>query len=267
MKNKIILIVAAFFLMPAFAIAQHYGSFQKYWFIRDADTLPYRMLLPKNYDSSIQYPLILFLHGGGERGDNNTSQLNHGGKVFTSDSIMLNYPAIIIFPQCSKGSSWTKMRSQKDSVSKIRTYTFPKESRPKKDMELVMKLLPDVEKNYSVDTDRVYVSGLSMGGFGTYDIVNRMPQTFAAAVVMCGAGDLTTASNMKQTSWWLFNGEKDSTVFPVNARNMADALKKAGADIKLTIYPEIGHDCWNKAFIEPGLFEWMFKQKIKRSNK
>lgn len=267
MKNKIILIVVAFFLMPAFVIAQHYGKFQKYWFIRDADTLPYRLLLPAHYDSSKQSPLIIFLHGSGERGDNNSSQLNHGGNIFTNDSIMLNYPAIVVFPQCSKGSSWNKLRTLKDSASQIKTYTFPKNSQPKKDMELVMELLPDLEKSYSIDTNRIYVGGLSMGGFGTYDIVNRMPHTFAAAFVMCGAGDLTTAENMKETSWWLFNGEKDSTVFPVNARNMADALKKAGATVKLTIYPEIGHDCWDEAFKEPGLFEWIFEQKIKRDNK
>ncbi len=176
---------------------------------------------------------------------------------------MLNYPAMVVFPQCSKGSSWTNLRSYKDTVSKIRTYKFPKESPPKKDMHLVMELIDNLEKNYSIDTGRLYVGGLSMGGFGTYDIVNRMPRKFAAAFVICGAGDTSNAKNISQTSWWLFHGEKDSTVFPANSRAMEAALKNAGADVKLTIYPEDGHDSWDDAFKEPGLFDWMFEQKLK----
>ncbi|MBA2248595.1 MAG: prolyl oligopeptidase family serine peptidase [Chitinophagaceae bacterium] len=267
MKNKIISPIIFLFLLPGFVIAQRHGSFQKYWFIKDADTLPYRLLLPVDYspfDTLTRYPLIIFLHGGGEKGNNNESQLNHGGRIFTSDSIWRNYPAIVIFPQCSKGSSWNRTRAYVDTITKIKTYKYPKHSPPKKDMQLVMELIPDLEKNYLVDTGRVYVGGLSMGGFGTYDIVNRMPGTFAAAIVMCGGADTATAPNMKETSWWIFHGEKDSTVFPENGRMMAKALKKAGADVKLTIYPEDGHDSWDDAFKEPGLFEWMFSKKLKK---
>lgn len=264
MKSRKLLIFYCLFLIPAFVSAQHYGTFKKYWFVKDTDTLPYRMLLPARYSHLKQYPLIIFLHGGGERGNNNESQLNNGGTLFIKDSIMLNYPAIVVFPQCDKRSSWTNLISHKDSVSKIRTYEYPKVSPPKKDMRLVMELITDLKKISSIDTQRIYVGGLSMGGFGTYDIVNRMPETFAAAFVICGAGDTASAPNMKETSWWLFHGEKDSTVFPENSRMMEEALKKAGAEVKLTIYPDEGHDSWNDAFKEPGFFEWMFKKKLKK---
>lgn len=262
MKKGIVLFFSIFLVIPAITLAQHHGSFQKYWYVQESDTLPYRLLLPAKYNPRKKYPLILFLHGAGERGNNNESQLNNGGLLFVRDSIMLHYPAIVVFPQCAKHSSWANSNSQKDTVTKIRTYTFPKISEPKKDMKLVMELLAELSKDYSVDTTRLYVGGLSMGGFGTYDLVNRMPEKFAAAFVICGAGDTSNAKNMTRPSWWLFHGEKDSTVFPQNSRMMEEALKKAGADVKLTIYPEDGHASWNDAFKEPGLFEWMFKKKL-----
>ena len=128
-------ILACFFLIPSAVVAQHHGAFKKYWYIQESNTLPYRLLLPVRYTLAKKYPLILFLHGGGEKGNNNTSQLNHGGRLFVSDSIMLNYPAIVVFPQCAKHSSWTNFSSQKNTVSKIRTYTFPRGSAPKKGYE------------------------------------------------------------------------------------------------------------------------------------
>lgn len=262
MRSNFFFIVAAFCLLPVIATAQHHGSFKKFQFIQAEDTLPYSLLLPYRYDSFKKYPLLLFLHGSGERGDNNNSQLNHGGNLFTKDSIMENYPAIVVFPQCAVKSSWSDYTTHIDSASKLRIFEFPQNPPPKPDMALVMLLIKDLKQNFSIDTKRMYVGGLSMGGIGTYDIVNRMPKTFAAAFAICGAGNPATAKNMKKTSWWLFHGEKDSTVLPENSRIMASALKKAGAKVKLTIYPQDGHNSWDDAFIEPGLFKWMFAQKI-----
>ncbi|MDQ6844301.1 MAG: phospholipase, partial [Bacteroidota bacterium] len=109
MKNQITSFLLCLFLTPVIALAQHHGAFKKYWYVQEGDTLPYRLLLPAKYDSTEKYPLIIFLHGSGERGDNNTSQLNHGGSVFTNDSIMENYPAIVVFPQCRNRSTWANM--------------------------------------------------------------------------------------------------------------------------------------------------------------
>lgn len=262
MKSKIILI-AACFLSPVFVFAQHHGAFKKYEYVQGTDTLPYRLLLPAFYDPSKQYPLIIFLHGAGERGNNNESQLNHGGRVFKNDSIMLNYPAIIVFPQCSRHSAWGTARLKKDSATKRLLITYPKDLPPRKDMELVMDLIPELETNYPIDKERLYVGGLSLGGIGTYELVYRMPDTFAAAFVMCGAGDTANAKKMKETSWWIFNGQKDSAIYVEHAIAMSDALKSAGASVKLTVYPEDGHNCWDDAFIEPGLFDWMFEKKLK----
>ncbi len=249
-------------LLPTFAMAQHHGSFGKYWFIQDTDTLPYRLLLPVRYNPAKKYPLVIFLHGSGGRGNNNGSQLNNGGALFIKDSIMLNYPAIVVFPQCEARSSWNTVIMRRDTARKW-TYTFPKEAPPKRSLQLLMELIPELETNYAVDKQRLYVGGLSMGGMGTYELVDRMPDTFAAAFVICGTGDTGKVNEWKKTAWWLFHGQKDSTIYVTQAENMAEALKKAGADVKLTIYPEDGHASWDDAFKEPGLFEWMFEKKLK----
>ncbi|MEO6638690.1 MAG: dienelactone hydrolase family protein [Ginsengibacter sp.] len=265
MKNKILLI-AACFLLPALVSAQHHGAFQKYQYIQGSDTLPYRLLLPASYnhfDTTTKYPLIIFLHGSGERGNNNTSQLNHGGRLFTNDSIMLNYPAVVIFPQCAARSRWSNFRMHKDTVTKIPSITFPLDLPPTKDMELLMQLIAEVDTTYYIDTQRIYVGGLSLGGMGTYDIVYRNPGKFAAAFPICGAEDPEVAKNMTGTAWWIFHGQKDSGVSVKYAQAMDSALKKEGVDVKLTIYPEAGHNSWDDAFKEPGLFDWMFEKKLK----
>ena len=261
MKTRILLILITFALVPV-TFAQHHGTFRPYWFTRGSDTLPYRMLLPARYSPIQKYPLVIFLHGSGGRGDNNGSQLNNGGSVFIRDNIMLNYPAIVVFPQCAKRSSWTTTIMRRDT-SKKWTYTFPDNADPRKDLQLVMDLIADLETNYPIDKERVYVGGLSMGGMGAYELVHRMPNTFAAAFIICGAANTKNAKDMKQTAWWLFHGQKDSTIYVEQAEAMEAALKKAGADVKLTIYPEDGHDSWDDAFKEPGLFAWMFEQKLK----
>ena len=265
MKNKIILI-AACLLLSTSVMAQHHGAFQKFEYVQGTDTLPYRLLLPATYshfDTSTKYPLIIFLHGSGERGNNNNSQLNHGGRLFTTDSIMLNYPAIVLFPQCAAKSRWSNFRMRKDTVTKIPEITFQPDLPPTKDMQLLTRLLAELDTTYFIDTQRIYVGGLSLGGMGTYDIVYRNPDKFAAAFPICGAEDPAAAKHMTGTAWWIFHGQKDSGVSVKYAQAMDSALKKEGADVKLTIYPEDGHNSWDDAFKEPGLFAWMFEKKLK----
>ena len=263
MKFRLSFIVILWVIVPLFATAQHFPYFLKYWFVRNNDTLPYRLLLPANYTPMRQYPLVLLLHGSGGRGNNNNSQLNTFNNVFHNDKLMLKYPAFILVPQCAKNSAWSNYWSKKDSITKIRTYSFPQHSNPRRSLELTIELISELEQNYPIDTTRLYVGGISMGAFGTYEIVDRLPGKFAAAFVICGVGDTSNAKTLSKTSWWIFHGEKDSTVFPINARNMASALERVGADVKLTIYPEDSHNSWDDAFKEPELFAWMFEQKLK----
>ena len=130
-------------------------------------------------------------------------------------------------------------------------------------MKMVLELLDQLGKQYKLDKDRMYVGGLSMGGMGTFDLARRKPKTFAAAFPICGGANAATAKKLTAPSWWIFHGMKDETVDPVNSRIMAAALKAQGADVRLTLYPEAGHNSWDSAFAEKDLLPWLFSQHKK----
>jgi predicted peptidase len=249
-------------LLTQIANAQDFSAYQKKWFIRGTDTLPYRILLPENYKPSARYPLILVLHGSGERGNDNEKQLIHGGDLFIRKGIRDSFPAIVVFPQCPERKSWANFHSHTDAAGN-RVFDVDKEDSTTLPMQLLEKLVVQLQKDYRINNKMIYVGGLSMGGMGTFDLVRRRPSWFAAAFPICGAGDPSAANQMRKVSWWIFHGAKDNTVPPTHSIQMADALKKAGADAKLTIYPEAGHNSWDNAFAEKDLLPWLFSQHRK----
>ena len=257
-----------FFLLLVFTAAgtgyaQDLSLFKKEWFINGSDTLPYRILLPENFDAKKQYPVIYFLHGAGERGNDNEKQLVHGAKLFLRDSIRKNYPAIVIFPQCSATSYWSSVSFKYDSVTKKRSFLFSANNEPTTAMRLLLQLTDSIEHRFDLKKTRIYVMGLSMGGMGTFEIVNRKPDYFAAAIPICGGGDAATAPVLASTKWWVLHGAKDDVVQPVYSDIMVDALKKSGAVLKYTLYPDANHNSWDPAFAEPGLLQWLFTQSKK----
>lgn len=240
--------------------AQDMNLYEKKWMVQGRDTLPYRILLPQDYNASKKYPLILFLHGAGERGNDNEKQLVHGAKLFLRDSIRKNYPAIVVFPQCAANSYWSNVSIITDSIQKTRIFSFKPDGEPTKAMDLVLELLKELSDEYRLDKDRLYVGGLSMGGMGTFELVRRKPKTFAAAFPICGGANAATAKRLKGPSWWIFHGLKDNVVDPVYSKIMAAAIRDQGADVKLTLYPEAGHNSWDDAFAEKELMSWMFSK-------
>jgi predicted peptidase len=130
-------------------------------------------------------------------------------------------------------------------------------------MKLLLGLIDSLEKTLPIDKSRIYVTGLSMGGYGTWDLISRRPERFAAAVPVCGGGDEGQAANAAKVPVWAFHGGKDGVVIPERSRNMVEALKTAGATPKYTEYPEVGHDSWNKAYADPEMMKWLFSQKRK----
>ncbi len=242
------------------AQAQDFSPYQKKWLIDGKDTLPYRLLLPLDYDPGKKYPLILFLHGAGERGNDNEKQLVHGAKLFLVDSIRKTYPAIVVFPQCAANSFWSNVSIATDSINKTRVFNFPTDGPPTKAMELLLELLKELADNYPLDKKHLYVGGLSMGGMGTFELVRRKPKLFAAAFPICGGANAATAKKLKHPSWWIFHGLKDNVVDPVYSKIMAAALKDQGANVKLTLYPEANHNSWDPAFAEKDLLTWLFAQ-------
>ncbi len=216
------------------------------------EKLPYRLLVPEGYDAQKRYPLILFLHGAGERGDDNEAQLKHAEVLrLASDP---NHPCFLVAPQCPAGRKWVEVPW--DFRTPHRT---PEE--PSLPMRLTMELLDALQQEFSIDPDRRYVTGLSMGGFGTLDLVVRRPKDFAAAVPICGGGDDARAAEIKHVAVWAFHGSNDPAVPVVRSRSFIEALRQAGAEPKYTEYAGAGHNVWSRAYREPELAHWLFQQR------
>jgi len=176
------------FICTISAQAQDMDVYQKKLFLNKGDTLPYRIMYPPDFDPSGKYPLLLFLHGAGERGNDNEKQLVHGASFFADPSNRKNYPAIVIFPQCPEGEWWARMEDSEDLAGN-RILIFPGKGSPTPSMRLVMGLLDKLISESYVDADRVYLGGLSMGGMGSFDLLTLRPKTFAAAFPICGGGN------------------------------------------------------------------------------
>ncbi len=197
----------------------------------------YWIYLPQDYDKQEKVPLLLFLHGAGERGNDLNKVKVHGPtKLIAAGK---NFPFIVVSPQCPEGRWWATH-------------------------ELVA-LIDNLESQYKIDPDRIYVTGLSMGGFGTWALADRIPNRLAAIAPICGGGNTVTARSFAKLPTWVFHGAKD-TVVPLSlSQDMVDAMKKHGGEPKLTIYPEAGHDSWTETYNNPEFYEWLLAQK--RSSK
>lgn len=215
------------------------------------DTLNYRMLFPDS-DTLRRFPLVIFLHGSGERGNNNEAQLQWGVSNFATDQAMSLHPAFVIAPQCPEGQGWANTTRNNKSIQMLST--------PSKPMELLIDLIRKVTKDFRVDTNRIYITGLSMGGYGTYDAIERYPNLFAAAVPVCGGGDVSKAASIAHIPMWIFHGAEDPAVDPVYSIDMVQALTKAGAHPGFTQYPSVGHFSWIAAYSDPLMMGWLFSQ-------
>ena len=213
--------------------------------------LLYRLYAPKGATTETRLPLLLFLHGAGERGDDNAAQLKHGVKQMLA--LQERHPCFIVAPQCPKGKKWNEVDWHGAS------HETPE--KPSDSFASLIPLLGSLQKELPVDPKRLYVTGLSMGGYGTWDLISRLPDTFAAAVPICGGGDESKAPSIAKIPQWIFHGGADTVVKPERSRNMVDALKKAGAEPKYTEYEGVGHNSWDKAYADAELWSWLFSQK------
>lgn len=243
---------------PVFTQAQVNGAFDKGTYLQKTDTLPYRILFPKKFDPSKKYPLVIVLHGAGERGNNNEAQLAYGPKLFLTDSIRDNYPAIVVYPQCPKSSYWSNVKIDTNEVGK-RQFHFQEGGEPTVAMRSLLGLVDQLVDKPFVSKKQVYIGGLSMGGMGTFEMLRRKPKLFAAAFTICGGDNTNNASKYaKKVPLWIFHGNNDSVVPVDHSMVMADAVRNNGGDPKLTIYPGVDHNSWDNAFAEPQLIPWLF---------
>jgi predicted peptidase len=213
----------------------------------------YRLLKPSVVESGKTYPLVLFLHGAGERGSDNDKPLVHGVKIFSTPDFLKRYPCFVVVPQCPDGQMWANIPWDSPAPK------MPAEPTPIH--RAVSALLDSLEKEFPIDRQREYVTGLSMGGFGTFDMILRHPKRFAAAAPVCGGVDLEKVVSVKELPIWIFHGDKDGVVKADRSREAFATLQQAGGAPKYTEYPGVGHNSWNNAYADPALYEWMFAQK------
>lgn len=246
------------------AKAQDLTRFEKEVFTSSAGhELPYRILYPESYDQTKKYPLVLFLHGAGERGNDNEKQLVHGAKLFLDSLNRSTYPAIVIFPQCAGESYWATVDVDrtKNPFTLVFDYTRPIMPPLQAAIELVQKTIAAG----TVDQSRVYITGLSMGGMGTFEAVYRYPDLFAAAVPICGGADLKAYDKrIAKIPFRVFHGTDDAVVHVNHSREAVAKLKKLKASVSYTEYPGVNHNSWDNAFAEPDYLSWMFKHKLKK---
>jgi predicted peptidase len=217
------------------------------WKAPNGTVVKYRHAAPARIEAGKTYPLVLFLHGAGERGDDNTAQLKRGVTAILKGAEKIGEPCFLIAPQCPAGKWWTT----RDKAAK----------RPNELFEGVLTLVEETMKAQPVDPKRFYVTGISMGGYGTWSLLGRVPEKIAAAVPICGGGDPSLAARFKEVPIWAFHGEADTTV-PVKAtREMIAALEKVGGKPKSTFYPNVNHNSWTQTYANPEVIRWIFAQR------
>jgi predicted peptidase len=218
-------------------------------------TLAYQIFVPANVPADKKIPLVLFLHGAGERGNDNTNQVKHGAMDLIRYA-QSNEAAVIIFPQCPKDKKWAEVNWNAPS------HTMPEQ--PSSSMALIFKLLEEKTNKLPIDKSRIYVTGISMGGYGTWDILQRKPGYFAAAMPICGGGDLAGAPIMKSTPIWTVHGDQDKAVPVSRSRDMVAALKACEGNIQYTEIPGAGHDVWTRTYADISMIKWLFSQRLKK---
>lgn len=219
----------------------------------EGEAYSYRVYLPDDLDPAQRPPLVLFLHGAGERGSDGIQQTRVGiGPAIRSNPD--RFPAVVVMPQCRRGSWWNAPRME----------------------QMVTKILEESIQKFNVDPDRIYLTGLSMGGYGTFHFATKEPDRFAALAAVCGgvvpprgsaspishAADpyLDVAQRLRAVPVWLFHGALDRSVPVSESRNLYEAFQEVGAEVRYTEYPGVGHNSWDRAYSEPELMAWMLSQ-------
>ena len=232
--------------------ANQYDEFERHCHVsQSGDTLRYRFLRPENMKKNKKYPLVVFLHGAGERGSDNQKQLVHGGQMWLNPVNRENHPCFVLAPQCPEGRRWSDV-SRYSSQDKGEGLSSMME--PLKDLITECIAMP------GVDPDRVYISGLSMGGVGTFDMCVTYPELFAAAIPICGSVRPELLKNAKKIKFRIYHGDKDFVVPFEGSRKAYRKLKRLGADVTYIERAGVNHGVWNDAFNDPEYLNWMFRQ-------
>jgi predicted peptidase len=224
--------------------------FRKNTYVDKSGTrMPYRLFVPANYDPNQKYPLVFWLHGAAGRGSDNSKQISGGNEngthTWTTPPNQTQLPAFVLAPQCPDDRYWAEPETNELSPQ----------------LQMALDILASVQKEFSIDPDRIYLAGQSMGGLGVWALLQAQPERWAAALVLCAFDNFTNIKALAHIPLWVFQGDADISV-PVDlVRQMVKDLKKSGAQPRYSEYHKVGHDVWLKAFAEPDLVSWLASQK------
>jgi predicted peptidase len=214
----------------------------------------YRLLRPESVEPGETYPLVLFLHGAGERGVDNAVQIKYLPTWLAEAENRRRYPCFLIAPQCRPDRPWVETPRVFDRAA-------PRQP-PGPQMQVVIDILDQVLATEPIDRRRLYLTGLSMGGFGSWDLGTRLAERWAAVAPICGGGDELYADRLVDVPVWAWHGAVDDVVPVARSRRMIDAIRAAGGQPKYTELAEVGHDSWTHAYRDPhGILEWIFAQR------
>lgn len=219
--------------------------------------LLYRQLAPAGIKAGRKYPLVLLLHGAGGRGSDNVRQVTDAGVcpgLLNKVNFAKRYECYMIAPQVPRGKRWVEVSWS------AKAHDMPKA--PGDQMRMTLEVVDAAVKKYPIDPNRVYVTGLSMGGYGTWDVIQRRPKFFAAAVPVCGGGDSAQAAKLTKIPLWVWHGDKDRAVPTQRSRDMVAAIRKAGGKCIYTEVPGCGHNVWIHAYGSTQTWDWMFAQRL-----
>jgi predicted peptidase len=255
---KYFLSITLFFSAISSLFSQDLPQYKRKEFIQGKDTLRYRLLLPENYQPTKKYPLVIFLHGAYERGKDNNKQLRNGASLFLQPANRKNFPSIVIFPQCPrKPSYWSSVIL--DATKKPYHFDFNYSRPMTQPLQSTLQLVHQLIAEDKIDTTRIYIMGLSMGGMGTLEAVYHNPNLFAAAIPICGGGDVTAFTEAQtKIPFWFFHGDQDEVVEVKYSRQLVARLKELNTTVTYTEYPAVKHNSWEKALAEPELLRWLF---------
>ena len=215
-------------------------------------TFNYRLMRPDPSAPDGAHPLVVFLHGAGERGADNRKQLTYLPRWMSARKSRRKFPCFLLAMQCPAGDWWAPRSADNDLVPIKGESTLP--------MQALEKAIDRLIANEDIDEDRVYLTGLSMGGFGSWHLGAKRPGQFAAVVPICGGGLPETASRLKDVPMWVVHGESDQVVPERFSREMVDALRAAGGAVEYSVLKGVAHDSWTPAYRRLGVIEWMFEQ-------
>jgi predicted peptidase len=236
-----------------------FDAFKFKIFQADGHTLPYRFYQPQPVRRNEKFPLVIFLHGAGERGfDNRTQFMRFAPTIFWE-----KYPCLVLAPECPSKASGQANAESVWVDTPFGAALHNMNVKPTWPLQLVLQLIDETIREYPVDKDRIYVTGLSMGGYATWEILQREGNLFAAAIPVCGGGDPAYASKMKSVKLWVFHGRDDRTVPVSCSRDMVSAVEKIGGNVKYTEYPGVDHDSWGMTYGNSEVWDWLFSQKKK----